>query len=175
MRAFTILLAVWFPPGLTAGSYSAWYTEGRAPESGLNVWPASPGPGSNIARPGGRGPALEFTTCDRQGEEILEDRNNQIRHHLKWNIYSDDGKWEASLLGSVVMTVCMKRGSWKSTPQRPVQAFAVYRFNCLRMQIGNELTTGWFPAWLSQMHAHFHTLKWVMWKQTLDKHNLRAN
>lgn len=41
---------------------------------------------------GGGGEALEITTCDRQGEEIQEDRNNQIRHHLKWNIYSDGGK-----------------------------------------------------------------------------------
>lgn len=48
--------------------------------------------------PEGRGPALEFTTCDRQGEEILEDRNNQIRHHLEWNIYSDGSECEASLL-----------------------------------------------------------------------------
>lgn len=41
------------------------------------------------------GPALEITTCDRQGEEIQEDRNNQIKHHLKWNIHSDGGEGEA--------------------------------------------------------------------------------
>lgn len=53
MRVFTTLSAVWFPPGRTAGSSSAWYTQGRAPESGLNVWTASLGPGSNITRPPG--------------------------------------------------------------------------------------------------------------------------
>lgn len=32
---------------------------------------------------GETGPALEITTCDRQGEEIQEDRNNQIRHKVE--------------------------------------------------------------------------------------------
>lgn len=53
---------------------------------------------------GGRRPALEITTCDRQGEEIREDRNNQIRHHLKWNIHSDGSKGEACVLISVKIT-----------------------------------------------------------------------
>jgi len=30
-----------------------------------------------------------IATCDCQGEEVQEDGNNQVRHHLKWNIHSD--------------------------------------------------------------------------------------
>lgn len=55
----------------------------------LNVWPASPGPGSNITRLGGvEGLALKMTTGDCEGEKIQEDRNNQIKHRLKWNIHN---------------------------------------------------------------------------------------
>lgn len=57
------------------------------------------------ARGGGRGPALEITTCDRQGEEIQEDRNNQIRHRLKWDIHNDGSKGEACPLISVKITL----------------------------------------------------------------------
>lgn len=59
-----------------------------------------------------RGPALEITTCDRQGEQIQEDRNNEIRHDLKWNIHSDS---KACLAISVEETLRTKRSSWKST------------------------------------------------------------
>lgn len=57
---------------------------------------------------GERGPALEITTCDRQGEEIQEDRNNQIRHHLKWNIHSNGSKGEACLL------ICWNNSPYKT-------------------------------------------------------------
>lgn len=94
--------------------------------------------------PGGRGAALEITTCDCQGEEIQEDRNNQIRHHLKWNIHSDGSKDKSSTdlcrNDSLNKIQVMKRQMHRLT-----QTFAVFGFNCCRMWIGNEVTTGYLP------------------------------
>lgn len=77
---------------------------------------------------GETGPALEITTCDRQAEEIQEDRNNQIRLYLKWNIHSNGSRGEACLLircnNSPYKTELLKS---TCTSWRLPRAFAVYR------------------------------------------------
>lgn len=78
-------------------------TEGRVPDSGLNVWPASPGPGSNITRSehSGEGAVLEITACNRPPVDAQKERNNQIRLHLRW----DGGEGPARLATSVKVTL----------------------------------------------------------------------
>lgn len=94
-------------------------TEGRVPDSGLNVWPASPGPGSNItsSEHSGEGVVLEITACNRPPEDVQKDRNNQIRLHLRWDIHRDAGEGPARLATSVKVT--LSQAGVPKNAQRP--------------------------------------------------------
>lgn len=113
-------------------------TEGKVPGSRLNVWPASPGPGSNITRSehGRGGLVLEVAACNRQRVEIQKDRNNQIRLHLRWNIHRDRGEGPARFATSVTKTL-----SKAQVPKRH-KGSAVYSLNCSRTWGGNETIAG---------------------------------
>lgn len=110
-------------------------TQGKVPGSGLNVWPASPGPGSRSEH-GRGGVVLEVAACNRQREEIQKDRNNQISLHLRWNIHRDGGEGPARFETSVKITLLKAQ-----VPKRH-KGSAVYSLNCSRTWGGNETIAG---------------------------------
>lgn len=80
-------------------------------------------------------PALEITTCDRQGEEIQEDRNNQVRLHLESNMQHGSKRQACPLISVKITQMLLEKHI-----HRLMQALAVFR--CLWMWMGNDVTAG---------------------------------
>lgn len=141
MRAFTILVAAWFPPGRAAGSYSAWYTEERAPDSGLNVWPASPWP--RIKRYKARGREGGRERSERSGlwnvqPVIVREKKSRRITIIKLGTISS----RISMVILVKGKACSFRLKLFADVNLCVSEWVSLfkRCNCLRMWKGNEVT-----------------------------------
>lgn len=103
--------------------------------------------------------ALEITTCDRQREEIQEDRNNQVRLHLESNMQHGSKRQPRPLISVRITRMLLEKHM-----HRLMRALAVFRSKCLWVWIGNDVTAGWFQA-------YFHTFE--MRNACLDNHLVR--